>query len=124
MSFKAVERKYAKAETEFEAELLKEVERLAKAVIDTNPTKVKSFCMGMGSASFGCEWVETDDEDPMDSWECSENLEPEELSESNAYADELQKLLSKYNNKFCITGYPMRIIRDNVTGELLTQTDW
>lgn len=124
MSFAIAERKYTKAESEFESELLKEVERLAKLVIDTNPIKIKSFCMAMGSASFGCEWAEVDDVDPTDIWERKENLDPEELSDGNQYAVDLNELLSKYDRKFCITGTPMRIIRDNVSGELITLKDW
>ena len=123
MNFKAAERDYTKAETEFETALLKEVERLAKAVIESSD-KAKSFCMAMGSASFHCVWTETDDFDPEESWECEDNLEPEHLTDGNQYAVDLDDLLTKYDRKFCLTGTPMKIIRDNVTGELLTQTDW
>ena len=123
MSFAIAERKYAKAETEFDAELLKEVERLARGVIESHPW-AKSFCMAMGVASFGCKWVETDEEDPTDTWERDENLDPEELSDGNSFAEDLHSLLQKYDRKFCITGTPMRIIRDNVSGELVTLTDW
>lgn len=123
MNFKTAEQNYIKAENAFEAELLKEVERLAKAVIESHP-KAKSFCMAMGSASFGCEWVEVDDEGPTDTWERDENLDPQELSDGNSFATDLDSLLEKYDRKFCLTGYPMRIVRDNVSGELLTQTDW
>lgn len=123
MNFAIAERKYLKAESEFEKELMREIERLAKGVIETHP-KAKSFCMAMGSASFGCEWAEADDVDPTDIWERKENLDPEELSDGNQYAVDLNELLSKYDRKFCITGYPMRIIRDKVSGELVTLTDW
>ena len=123
MNFKIAEKVYQVAESKFEAELLKEVERLAKAVIESHP-KAKSFCMAMGSASFGCKWVEVDDDDPTDTWERDDNLDAEDLSDGNSFAADLDSLLGKYDRKFCLTGYPMRIVRDNVSGELLTQTDW
>jgi hypothetical protein len=123
MSFKIAEKVYQEADSKFEGELLKEVERLAKAVIESHP-KAKSFCMAMGSASFGCEWVEVDDEDPTDTWERQDNLIPHELADGNSFATDLASLLNKYDRKFCLTGCPMRIVRDNVSGELLTQQDW
>jgi hypothetical protein len=78
--------------------------------------------MGMGSASFGCEWVETDEYDPDDKWEREENLNPDELSSSNQFAAELFMLLDKWDNTFKLTGYPMMI--KFVKGHLTTLTDW
>jgi hypothetical protein len=120
--FKARERAYLKAESAFEEALLKEIERLAKRVIETSH-RAKSFCMAMGSISFGCQWEEYDD-DPSESWEMDENLDPYELKGENSYALELDSLISKYNDKFKLTGCPMIIRRDNVTGELITNCDW
>jgi hypothetical protein len=120
--FKARERAYLKAESAFEEALLKEVERLAIRVIETSH-RAKSFCMAMGSASFGCQWEEYDD-DPSESWEMDENLDPYELKAENSFAAELDKLISEYNDKFKLTGCPMKIDRDHVTGQLVTVTDW
>lgn len=122
MSFAISERKYLKAETEFAKELLKEIERLAKLVIETSH-RAKSFCMAMGGISFGCEWEEYDD-DSSEAWSMNENIDPYELKDENSFALELDKLISNYNDKFGLTGYPMRIDMDNVTGELVTVTDW
>lgn len=110
------------AQTKFTNWLVSEVERLAKVVIDTHPQAI-SFCMAMGSASFYCEWEECDDHDPTDVWQRSEHINPGDIVE-NSYAAELDDLLSKWDNQLCITGVPMRITRDNVTGKLIVDTDW
>lgn len=123
MSFKTAETAYQKAESKFEDELLKEVERLARAVIESHP-KAKSFVMGMGHAFFGCEWTEVDDNDPTDTWERDDNLDPEDLADGNSFAEDLVQLLDKYNRKFCLTGCPMKITRDAITGELVNSADW
>lgn len=121
--FKQSERVYQSAETMFETALMKEIERLAKMVITTIP-KAKSFCMAMGSISFHCEWREWEEGDESDYWECDEHLDPCELAEDNCYAQDLDDLIGKYNDKFKLTGNPMQINRDHVTGELITTTDW
>lgn len=121
--FKESEKVYEAAETMFEKALLAEIERLAKLVIDTIP-KVKSFCMAMGSASFYCEWEEFEEEDPTDTWKCTEHCDPYELKDGNQFAEDLNDLFEKYNDKFRLTGCPMKIDRDNLTGELITVTDW
>lgn len=121
--FKQSERVYESAEKMFSAALRKEIERLAKRVIETIP-KAKSFCMAMGSASFHCEWREWEDGDESDYWDMDENLNPDELSDGNSYAADLDNLLGKYERTFCMTGYPMMIRRDNVTGELITTSEW
>jgi hypothetical protein len=124
--FKQAESVYKTSEEMFSQALILEVERLARGAINSHPW-AKSFCMAMGSASFGCEWV--DDTDPEDIWEHDENLDIYELmyeqgSPTNSFVIDLNDLLQKYNDTFKITGYPMRIIRDNVTSELVTLTDW
>lgn len=121
--FKQSEAVYSKAETMFEKALLLEIERLAKAVIDSIP-KVKSFCMAMGSASFYAEWLEYDEDDPTDSWKRSEHLDAYDLTDGNQFAIDLDDLFRKYNDRFKVKGWPMRIDRDSVTGELFTITDW
>ena len=121
--FKQSERVYQSAETMFEKALLNEIERLAKMVITTIP-KAKSFCMAMGSASFHCEWREWEDGDESDYWDRDEHMDAYELKDGNSYAEDLDDLLRKYDNKFNLTGCPMKIDRDNVTGELVTVRDW
>ena len=100
-----------------------EIERLAKAVIESHPN-VKSFCMAMGCASFYCEWEEFEEEDPKDTWKCTEHCDTYELKDGNQFAEDLNDLFEKYNDKFQLTGWPMKIDRDHVTGELITATDW
>lgn len=121
--FKQSELVYESAETMFEKALFREIERLAKGVIESIP-KVKSFCMAMGSASFYAEWLDNDDEDPTDTWERSEHLDSYELTDGNQFATDLDDLFRKYNDRFKLTGWPMRIDRDNVSGELVTIADW
>lgn len=118
---KAQEIEFQKAKDLFSVWLLSEVDRLAKSVVQTHPW-AESFCMAMGSASFHCVWQESDEDDPSDTWERNEHLLPDELSGS--CAAELDKLLEKWNDEFCLTGYPMRIIKDSVTGEPTTLKDW
>lgn len=120
------ESKFIKAKEAFSAFLLIEIERLAKGVIDTHPW-AESFCMAMGCASFHCKWEEKDDFDPTDIWERDENLEPSELAKGimgNSYAFDLDNLLTKWDREFCLTGCPMRITKDCVTGKLVTVNDW
>lgn len=116
--FKDSERAFEAHEEAFEKLLLAEIERLAKAVIGSYP-RAKSFCMAMGTASFHCEWAETDGED---TYECDQYFDPHEIQ--NDFAIELDKLLEKWNDKFHLTGCPMRIDRDHVTRELVTTIDW
>lgn len=125
LNFHNQQEKFKKAEAEFSGQLLKEIERLAYLVIQSHPW-AESFCMAMGSASFGCKWTEFDEHDPSDTWECEENLDPCELMENvniaNSYAGELDGLLGLWDHKFCLTGYPMHI--KMVDGKLKTLTDW
>lgn len=123
---KTQEATFQKAKEVFEAYLLSEIERLAKGVIDTHPW-AESFCMAMGSASFHCKWEEKDDFDPTDIWDRDDQLSPLELSKGimgNSFAFDLDNLLSKWDREFCLTGHPMRITKDFVTGKLVTINDW
>lgn len=120
MSFKVQERTFIIAESVFLGQLLVEIERLAKLVIQTD-SKAKGFCMAMGTAFFNCEWVEIEDDEK---WEMSENLDPEELADCNCYAADLAEIFDKWGDIFCLTGHPLRITMDPVTGELVAATDW
>lgn len=113
---------YTNARAEFTKWLVSEVERLAKLVIEYEP-RAKSFCMAMGCVSFHCKWEECDELDQSDVWERDENLEPHEL-EQNSHALELSELFSRWDRELCISGIPMKINLDNVTGILETVTDW
>lgn len=119
-AFKRAELKYDKAESEFQKVLIDHVETLARVVLHSDP-RAKSFCMAMGSASFYCEYRHPDCDDDDDMWIVKDHLDPEELKTPEG--DELQRILDKYTN-FNLTGYPMRIDRDPVTGLLVTVNDW
>lgn len=125
-NFKDLEAAYTKAETEFSNALLKQVEILATSVILSHP-HVTSFCMAMGSASFGCHWREFYDEnDPDDFHDRDENLDPDELMRTgvhSSYGIDLQNLLNKYDNRFCLTGYPM-MIRQVSESSVTVDCDW
>lgn len=126
INFKDAAKTYAQAETVFMTALLAQVEALATSVILSHP-HATSFCMAMGSASFGCHWQERDELDPSDVWDRDENLDPDELGketgEPNSYADELAELLAKYDRQFCITGYPM-MIRQVSAHSVTVEADW
>lgn len=125
-NFKDLEATYAKAETEFTNALLKQVESLATSVILNHP-HVTSFCMGMGSASFGCQWREFDDLDPTDYWDRDEDLNPDEIEDEtgvpSSFANDLDDLLGKYDRNFCLTGSPM-LIRQVSGSSVTVETDW
>lgn len=125
-NFKDLEAAYAKAESEFNNALLKQVESLATSVILSHPY-VTSFCMGMGSASFGCRWREVDDLDPSDYWDRDEDLNPHELEcetgVPSSFANDLSDLLDLYDSNFGLTGYPM-MIRQVSESSVTVENDW
>lgn len=125
-NFKDLEAAYLKAETEFSNALLKQIETLATSVILSH-THVTSFCMAMGSASFGCHWREVDDLDPSDYWDRDENLNPDEIEGEtglpSSFANDLAELLEKYDSNFCLTGYPM-MIRQVSESSVTVENDW
>lgn len=101
------------------------IEWQARAVLEASPDTVKSFCMAMGSASFNVVWSEDWEEEEL--VEFDENLDPWEMAErghGNAHTEALAKILNDYDRALCLTGSPMRITRDHVTGELITANDW
>lgn len=124
-NFKDAAKTYAEAETVFMAVLIAEVKRLAVAVIMTHPA-ANSFCMAMGSASFGCQWEELDEHDPSDKWDRDENLDPGDIESVTgvacSYATDLQSLLDTYDSTFCLTGYPIMITMDGPNAVMVA--DW
>ena len=103
---------------------IKEIEKEAKAAIKASPDTIKSFCMAMGTAHFKVVWTEDWDGEPMPR---DENLGPGEFAEyghKSPHADNIAKLLDEYNSMLRLTGWPLMIKRDDVTGELITLNDW
>jgi hypothetical protein len=101
-----------------------EIEKEAKAAIKTSPETVKSFCMAMGAASFKVVWIEDWDGEPMPR---DENISPGKFAEyghKNPHADNVAKLLDEYDSMLRLTGWPMLIKSDLVSGELITLNDW
>lgn len=47
-----------------------------------------------------------------------------DFKHAEAVYDNAETMFEKYNDKFTLTGCPMKIDRDMVTGELLTIADW
>lgn len=101
-----------------------EIEKEAKAAIKASPETVKSFCMAMGTAHFKVVWCEDWDGEPVPR---DENIDPGEFAQyghKNPHADNIAKLLDEYNSMLRITGWPMLIQRDQVSGKLTTLNDW
>lgn len=120
MSFKVFEKAFERSQGVFYNQIITEIERLARMVIQTEE-KAKAFTMAMGTAFFCCEWVTIED---GEEWEHDETLEPCELADGNCYAQDLADLFEKWGEMFRLTGHPMRITIDHVTGELVTVSDW
>lgn len=102
---------------------LTEIEKEARKAIEASPDTIKSFCMAMGSCFFHVVWLEDWDGEPMPR---EENIYPGEFKQYghiNAHADAIAKLLDEYDCMLRLTGYPLKIVRDD-KGELTKLNDW
>lgn len=118
--FEVSEKLFEISMTTFEKQLMTQIEYLAKLVIGTNE-RAKSFTMGMGSASFHCQWTEVEG---GDSWSMDDHLSPDEIASENCYAKQIDQILMKWDDVFRLTGNPLKITIDPVSGEIVTTTDW
>ncbi|MDX9668730.1 hypothetical protein [Pseudomonas sp. P8_250] len=101
-----------------------EIEKEAKAAIKASPETVKSFCMATGTAQFKVVWIDNREGEPVPR---DKDISPGEFAKYghvNPHADNVAKLLDEYNGMLCITGWPMLIKTDLVSGELTTLNDW
>ena len=80
-----------------------EVEARAKIIMEQNP-ELTCFIMAMGTWCF---------------WEGDEHLENE-----SELVKGLDDFILEFNSQLYLTGYPIRIDRDNVSKELVTINDW
>lgn len=102
---------------------LTEIEKEARKAIEASPDTVKSFCMTAGRASFHVVWLESWEGAPMPR---DEHINPDEFGKYghiNPHAENIAKLLDEYNCMLRLTGYPMKLVRDD-DGELIKLRDW
>lgn len=113
--YQHAEELFEKAESEFQQAVMSEIERLARLVITEDP-KITGFCMAMGSVSFSREYTEYENEDDTEGWSINDDPDPYELDNVNAQA--INDILNKWDSKLRITGCPLRLTIDHVTGEI------
>ena len=119
-SLKTIKQALEAAMSQATTDALALIKSEAKAAMGADST-IQSFCMAMGSASFHVVRIERDEDG--ESWTTDEHLDPDELPE-NVGAQNVGQILYQLNGDLCLTGWPMRITRDHVTGEFITANDW
>lgn len=102
---------------------LTEIEKEARKAIEVSPDTVKSFCMAMGGASFHVVWLENWEGEPVPRDEHIYPCDFKKYGHVNPHAENIALLLDEYNCMLRLTGYPMKIVRDN-DGELIKLRDW
>lgn len=116
---------YDKIDAQFEKiadRLINRIEELASKVVKANDG-ITGFCMGMGSASFGVDFIEVDD---GDEYQRDDNLDPHEMLlyswKHEECIKEIDYIIDQYDGKSHVTGSPVRITKEN--GKIVVEYDW
>lgn len=104
---------------EIDTMLFNRIQELAKFILTANDN-IDSFCMGMGSVSFGMAYTDESLGDRYGNFEAFELMTYD--LKSMDYIKEFENILEKYNHMFGFVGNSVKI--DKVNGELFTVYHW
>ena len=105
-------------------QLFKRIEELAIKVVKANEG-ITGFCMGMGSASFGIDFIEVDEDG--EEWRIDGDYDIDDgilnwKWKHEAAIKEIYFILDEYNWNFKLTGNPVRIKKEN--SEITVDYHW
>ena len=105
-------------------QLFKRIEELAIKVIKANDG-ISGFCMAMGSASFGVDFIEVNEDG--EEWRIHDDYDMDDgilnwKWKHEAAIKEIYFILDEYNWNFKLTGNPVRIEKEN--GEITIVYHW
>ena len=105
-------------------QLFKRIEELAIKVVKANEG-ISGFCMGMGSASFGIDFIEVDEDG--EEWRIDGDYDIDDgilnwKWKHEAAIKEIYFILDEYNWNFKLTGNPVRIKKEN--SEITVDYHW
>ena len=105
-------------------QLFKRIEELAIKVVNANEG-ISGFCMGMGSASFGVDFIEVNEDG--EEWRIHDDYDMDDgilnwKWKHEAAIKEIYFILDEYNWNFKLTGNPVRIEKEN--GEITIDYHW
>jgi hypothetical protein len=116
---------YDKIDAQFEKiadRLINRIEELASKVVKANEG-ITGFCMGMGCASFGVDFIEVDD---GDEYQRDDDLDPHEMLlypwKHEECIKEIDYIIDRYDSNSHVTGSPVRITKEN--GKIVVEYDW
>ena len=105
------------------SKLINRIEELAYNIVKENED-VTGFCMGMGSISFGVNFIESDI--LGEEFERDEDLYPSDMLayQWNREEDikEIDFIIDHYDSMFKLTGHPIKM--DKVRNEITVEYDW
>ena len=105
-------------------QLFKRIEELAIKVVKANEG-ITGFCMGMGSASFGIDFIEVDEDGEEWRIDGDHDIDDGILNwkwKHEAAIKEIYFILDEYNWNFKLTGNPVRIEKEN--SEITVDYHW